>query len=340
MSSYWKNVSIKKISEESGYGTATVDRVLNNRSGVSKKTKDKILKILNNLQNGNQNDNKKNILICCQSGPSYNKTLEETLDRVNSKNKNKFNLIKNFIAAKDFKPYKFIKVLNNTEKFDAVIIVSQEDQNINNEITKIINEDKPVVTLTTDLPNSNRTCYIGSNQSNAGSAAAQIIGKNIRKKIGSILMVMSMPYRCQQERELGFRKVLRSEFPNLKIKESVFNLDTSEESYKYVKKYIKENGAPLGIYNIAGGNLGVAKAINEMNLKEDIIFIGHELNKNSRNLLENNKMDFVIGHDVELEIEMAFDKITNYDKEIENKTFYHSDILIYNRYNCLNKKVF
>jgi len=340
MASYWKNISIKKISEESGYGTATVDRVLNNRAGVSKKTKDKILKILNNLQNGNQNNNKKNILVCSQSGPSYNKTLEETLDNVNSKNKNKFNLIKNFIAAKDFKPYKFIKVLNNTEKFDAVIIVSQEDQNINNEITKIINEDKPVVTLTTDLPNSNRTFYIGSNQSNAGSAAAHIIGKNIRKKIGSILMVMSMPYRCQQERELGFRKVLRSEFPNLKIKESVFNLDTSEESYKYVKKYIKENGAPLGIYNIAGGNLGVAKAINEMDLKEDIIFIGHELNKNSRNLLENNKMDFVIGHDVELEIEMAFDKITNYDKEIENKTFYHSDILIYNRYNCLNKKVF
>jgi len=340
MASYWKNISIKKISEESGYGTATVDRVLNNRAGVSKKTKDKILKILNNLQNGNQNNNKKNILVCSQSGPSYNKTLEETLDNVNSKNKNKFNLIKNFIAAKDFTPHKFVKVLKDTEKFDAVIIVSQEDQNINNEITKIINEDKPVVTLTTDLPNSNRTCYIGSNQSNAGSAAAQIIGKNIRKKIGSILMVMSMPYRCQQERELGFRKVLRSEFPNLKIKESVFNLDTSEESYKYVKKYIKENGAPLGIYNIAGGNLGVAKAINEMDLKEDIIFIGHELNKNSRNLLENNKMDFVIGHDVELEIEMAFDKITNYDKEIENKNFYYSDILIYNRYNCLNKKVF
>ena len=340
MASYWKNISIKKISEESGYGTATVDRVLNNRAGVSKKTKDKILKILNNLQNGNQNNIKKNILVCSQSGPSYNKTLEATLDNVNSKNKNKFNLIKNFIAAKDFTPHKFVKVLKDTEKFDAVIIVSQEDQNINNEIIKIINEDKPVVTLTTDLPNSNRTCYIGSNQANAGSAAAQIIGKNIRKKIGSILMVMSMPYRCQQERELGFRKVLRLEFPNLKIKESVFNLDTSEESYKYVKKYIKENGAPLGIYNIAGGNLGVAKAINEMDLKEDIIFIGHELNKNSRNLLENNKMDFVIGHDVELEIEMAFNKITNYYKEIENKIFYHSDILIYNRYNCLNKKVY
>ena len=339
MKNHWKNVSIKKISDESGYGTATVDRVLNNRKGVSKKTKDKILKILNNLQNGNNTNQTKNILICCQSGPSYNKTLEQSLDKINNEIY-KFNLIKYFIPAKEFKPSQFVKILKETSKFDAVIIVSQEDQNINNELSKIASEGKPVITLTTDFPNSSRSVYIGNNQSNAGSTAANIIGKNVGKRSGSILMVMSMPYRCQQERELGFRKILRSEFPNLIIKESIFNLDTSEESYKYVKKYIKENGVPLGIYNIAGGNLGVAKAISEMDLQQDIIFVGHELNKNSRNLLENNTMDFVIGHDVELEIENAFDKIVNFNSEVENKTFYYSDILIFNKYNCMNKIVF
>ena len=51
-------------------------------------------------------------------------------------------------------------------------------------------------------------------------------------------------------------------------------------------------------------------------------------------------MDFVIGHDVELEIETAFKKIVNFDEQIENKTFFYSDVLIYNRYNCLDKKVF
>ena len=86
--------------------------------------------------------------------------------------------------------------------------------------------------------------------------------------------------------------------------------------------------------------MGVAKAISEMDLQQDIIFVGHELNKNSRNLLENNKMDFVIGHDVELEIESAFEKIMNFNSEVENKTFYYSDILIFNKYNCMNKKVF
>ena len=106
------------------------------------------------------------------------------------------------------------------------------------------------------------------------------------------------------------------------------------------KKYIKENGPPLGIYNIAGGNLGVSKAISEMNVKDHIVFVGHELNKNSRNLLENNKMDFVIGHDVELEIKVAFDKILDFEKNPGNQNSFFSDILIFNRYNCMDKKVY
>ena len=336
----WKNISIKKIAEQSGYGTATVDRVLNNRQGVSKKSKDEILKILNNLQKGIIKEHTKNILICCESGPSYNKTLEHTIDHVNSGEEYQFNLSKILIAAKDFKVEKFIKILNHSEKFDALIIVCQENQIIDNSISQITNQGKPVITLTTDLPNSNRTCYVGCDQSSAGSTAAHLIGKHLRKKNGSILMVMSMPYRCQQERELGFRKVLRLKYPNLKIQESIFTLDTSEESYKNVKQYIKENGAPLGIYNIAGGNLGVARALEELNFKEQVIFIGHELNKNSRYLLENDKMDYVISHDVELEIKVAFEKIKNNLNDFKDKNAYFSDVIIYNKYNCLNKNVF
>ena len=32
--------------------------------------------------------------------------------------------------------------------------------------------------------------------------------------------------------------------------------------------------------------------------------------------------------------------VMNFNSEVENKTFYYSDILIFNKYNCMNKKVF
>ena len=77
-----------------------------------------------------------------------------------------------------------------------------------------------------------------------------------------------------------------------------------------------------------------------MDVKDHIVFVGHELNKNSRDLLENNKMDFVISHDVELEIKVAFDKILDFEKNSDNQNSFFSDILIFNKYNCMDKKVY
>ena len=59
MVSNWKNISIKKIAKASGFGTATVDRVLNKRDGVSEKSKKAIYLTLENLydfmdQDGNE----------------------------------------------------------------------------------------------------------------------------------------------------------------------------------------------------------------------------------------------------------------------------------------------
>ena len=340
MVSNWKSISIKKIAQESGFGTATVDRVLNKRSGVSEKSKIAIYSTLENLIKNPIQKKIKNILVCCESGTSYNKTLETVINKKNNELNRNFEITPLFISPKDFNKSLFAKfIIENSADHDALIIIAQEDNAINLAIEKFTMQNKPVVTLTSDLPNSTRTAYVGSEQSNAGSTAAYLIGSHLNNKKGSVLMVMSMPYRCQQERELGFRKVLRSEYPNIRIQESVYSLDTSEESYKRVKKYIIENGPPLAIYNIAGGNLGIAKAIKEYKCQYDIIFVGHELNKNSKQLLQSNAMNYVIGHDVGYEVEQTFNIISNYYNKIPTKNII-TDVKIYTKYNCLNKKVY
>jgi LacI family transcriptional regulator len=340
MVSAWKNISIKKIAKESGFGTATVDRVLNNRLGVSEKSKKIINVTLEKLLLNPKEYESKKILVCCESGPSYNKTLENEIIKKNIEHNLNFFFTSYFIPAKEFTTSTFSKlILDHSSTHDGLIIVAQEDTLINQAVQKFTFENKPVVTLTTDLPNSNRTAYVGSEQSNAGSTAAYLIGSQVKKQRGSVLMVMSMPYRCQQERELGFRKVLRSEFPNIKIKESVYSSDTSEESYKHVKNYIRDNGPPLAIYNISGGNLGIAEAIKENHFNNQVIFVGHELNINSKNLLETNQMHYVIGHDVGYEVEQSFNIINNYYKnEYINNII--TDVKIYTKYNCLNKAVY
>ena len=335
MKDNWKNISIKKIAEVARVGTATVDRVLHNRKGVNEKTKKRILSILSDISDLKNNSIKK-IVLCCESGPSYNNTLKYHVEMITKRRNNNIIIDPYFIPAKKFKPSYFEKIiLNKFNESDGLIIVSQEDTNIERAIQKYSELKKPVITLTSDLPNSNRTAYVGCDQSAAGSTVAKLTVNSLNKKKGKILMVMSMPYQCQQERELGFKKILRTNFPKIIINESVYSLDTSEESYKHVKRYIKNNGPPLGIYNISGGNIGVAEAIKDTSYKNEVIFIGHELNKNSKKLLDSEEMSFVIGHDVKLEVEKCFSLINDFynDKPINN---YKSSILIYTKYNCLD----
>ena len=335
----WKQTSIKNIAKIAGVGTASVDRVLHNRQGVSKNTKTKVLNAYDEILSNKQDSPLRKIVVCCESGSSFNNTLKKNIE--NFINTKKINIILEpyYISAKNFKTKIFEKIIyDKIEDTDGLIIVSQEDFKIERAIQKYVESKKPVITLTTDLPNSNRTAYVGCDQSAAGATAAKLISDSSDSKKGKILMVMSMPYRCQQERELGFKKILRSNFPELTIKESIYSLDTSEESYKHVKQYIKKNGPPTGIYSIAGGNLGVAEAIKDTGYKNQIIFIGHELNKNSKQLLDTEEMSYVIGHDINLEVEKSFSIIEDFYNEVPINNF-QTNTFIYTKYNCIEYKL-
>ncbi len=109
----------------------------------------------------------------------------------------------------------------------------------------------PVIRLTTDLQGKGRQAFIGSDPTSDRSTAAYLM----RQVIG-----------VREERELGFRRVLRSEFPKLSVDERVNSDDDSEFVYRNVVRYIEDHGAPAGVLNVAGGNIGISKAINEFGL--------------------------------------------------------------------------
>jgi LacI family transcriptional regulator len=151
---------------------------------------------------------------------------------------------------------------------------------------------------------------------------------------GKILLVYSAPYRAQEEREMGFRRVLRSEFPKLTVDERVNSNDDTEYVYQNVVRYIEEHGEPAGIYNVAGGNVGIGKAIQQFDLAGKSVFIGHELNLNSRQLLETGIMNFAIGHDVLSEVEVAAHHVVTLLEKRTPTIIPLSRVRIYTKYSC------
>jgi LacI family transcriptional regulator len=333
----WRNPTIAEIARESRVGTATVDRVLNGRGNVREVTREKVLAALSRLKlkpATPQPDSIKRIAFLTESGASFNATLEATVQQYCSGHPG---VICPFvaIASSQLDPIKFANLIERTaEEADALVIVAREDLIINRAVRNVVARKVPIICLTTDLPSSGRTAYVGSDQASAGSTAAYLMGQMAGDRGGKILLVYSAPYRAQEERELGFRRVLRSSFTHLEIHDRVNSNDDSEHAYRNVMKYIEENGPPVGIYNTVGGNSGIGKALNEHGLVGKVLFIGHELNANSRYLLETGVMNFAIGHDVAAEVEATVRCVTSLLDKSPAVDVPVSRVRIYTKYSC------
>src|SRR5262249_45149522 len=129
-----------------------------------------------------------------------------------------------------------------------------------------------------------------------------------------------------------FRRVLRSEFPDLCVEERVTSNDESECSYQCIQRYVEEHGAPMGIYNVAAENIGIARALRDAALEDKVIFIGHELNANSRMLLESGRMDLVVGHDLDREVAQSFEVIAAYLSRTPLPSLAQTQVRIYTKY--------
>lgn len=333
----WRGPTIAEIAQECRVGTATVDRVLNGRSNVREVTRLKVLAALERLRLPETlafNTSTKRVTFLSESGVSYNQTLKAAVAEYSSTHPDcTCQFISMTSAGVD--PIKFANLIERTaENCDGLIIVAREDIIINRAIRNVTARKVPVICLTTDLPNSGRATYIGSDQTGAGSTAAYLMGQIAGQREGKILLVYSSPYRAQEERELGFRRVLRRNFSQLDIDDRVNSSDESEHSYRNVMTYLQDHGTPVGIYNTVGGNIGIGKALQEHNLVGKVIFIGHELNSNSRHLLEAGIMNFAIGHDVLAEVESAARTMMAL---LEKKPFTippQSLVRVYTKYNC------
>jgi LacI family transcriptional regulator len=330
----WKGPTVQDIAALAKVGPATVDRVLNNRGGVRDKTRARVLAALEKLSSeSKEREVPLRILLVCDSGETFNAAMASAAAEAN-RTLAGIEIDGVFVSTSEVEPASFARQIEQRgEGMDGVVIIAREHPAINRAIRKLRTIGIPVICLTTDLPSSRRSVYVGNDQYAAGSVAALLIGNALPRERNNILIVMSVPFRCQQEREMGFRRVLRSDFPYLKIEERVISDDRPETTCEQLTRYFEANGHPAAIYNVAGANRGVAKALEMAGKAHETVFVGHELTNHSRNLLEAGIMDYVISHDFVSELGAAARWIKDNLNGLTAEPA-HSQILVHTRYNC------
>ena len=333
----WRGPTIAEIAKASRVGTATVDRVLNGRDSVRESTRKKVMAALAQLGGRVETRGdapRRRIAFVCDSGVSFNRTLQTTVEAL-GKARTDLEWTFDAVTTNEVEPIKFAQLLERAaESAEGLVVVAREDLTINRALRALAGRRTPIVCLTTDLPNCGRIAYVGSDQVSAGATAAYLMGKAVGDRSGKILLVYSAPYRGQEEREVGFRRVLRAEFAHLEVDERVNSADNSDFVYENVRRYVAEHGAPAGLYNVAAGNIGIGRALEAEGLSGKVIFIGHELNANSRTLLESGVMHFAIGHDVYREVGLAIDCLRAQLEKRPLPSISPASARVYTKYNC------
>jgi LacI family transcriptional regulator len=246
------------------------------------------------------------LTLLVESGQSFNKAAQSAAEHCQRHDRS-LRITTECVVPHTVDPSVFskrIKLL--AEDSDGLILVAREHPAINNAVRDVIRKGTPVICLTSDLPSSGRTAYVGSDQFASGATAGWLCGQFLPQNVAQkVLLVSSVPFRCQLDREQGFRQVLRSEFPSLTIDEKVNSDESPDITYDAIRRHIAKNGPPAAIYNVSGANLGIGRALQDENLVGKTRFLGHELNANSRKLLEDGIMDLTIGHDFDQEMSIA-----------------------------------
>jgi len=289
-------VTISDLAKQAGVSTATVDRVVNQRNGVRPETREQVLTVADRL------------------GYPVSIYPPITLDFLLPGSTNTYlNLLAQSLQAQDDLPFKARIRVHRMERFsdpnavckkllslrtdsDGIGMIVMDHPKVREAIRELNAAEIPLLMLVSDIPDTNRIGYIGVDSRAAGRLAGLLLGKFMKstRRCKIALFAGSLSYRDHSEREFGFRQVLADEFPELTIVQLQENFDDWKRSYATTMRLLRIHRDLGGIYNIGGGNRGIAQALEEAGQAGKIVFIGHELTDHTRRFLLDGTMDAVI----------------------------------------------
>lgn len=152
----------------------------------------------------------------------------------------------------------------------------------------------PVITFDSDSPKSKRFTYIGTQNYQAGAAAARYIGQKLGGK-GEVVAATSMGQTNIKERTQGFEETIKKEFPNIKVDQAIDAGNDQVTAANNVSNTLKKN-ADLN-YIFCGNQhsvVGSQKALQEANMAGKVKIVGFDTDKTTLDAIKSGEVDATI----------------------------------------------
>lgn len=296
---------MKDIARAAGVSVSTVDRVLNQRGAVKPATRDAILEIANRMGYVADTPSGLKPLQLKAIIPGGTNAFLNQLSRGLALAAEPFSPRYNLTVARveNFEAAELCRELDASADMDAVAAIALDHPLVRESIRQLDKRGVPVITLVSDVANCGRRAYIGVDNRAAGRAAAHLLCLFMRQRsVGKVLLFRGSPsYRGHEERENGFRAKLSEEMPDLELVVAPETRDDIEETFSVASELLSTHPDTCGIYNVAGGNRGIAGALDQCENAHQISFIAHELTEYSRALILNRTVDALLDQNHQVE---------------------------------------
>jgi len=144
----------------------------------------------------------------------------------------------------------------------------------------------PVVTTNSDIPDSGRLAYVGSDYFKSGCTAAGLMNlvTGGAAKVGTVIGNPSID--CHTERAAGFQKQIQSMYPGIRIVGEAINNDDDTESFFVTSTLLQKHPEIDALFLAGAGVVGACRAVEELGLQERIKIICYDLPVSTRELME------------------------------------------------------
>lgn len=314
---------IKEIALQAGLSTATVDRVINNRSHVSPQTRRRVAGALAELEG-------QELQLAARGRRMFIDFVIEAPSRFSREIRQAAQDVLPSISAAVCRPRFSMQEIMSEEEMVAnlariakrgsqgVCIKARDLPSIRTAINQLTDAGIPVVTLVTDISASQRAAYVGLDNQSAGRTAAYLVAQTLPKRAGIVLTTKSQDsFLGEEEREKAFTQTLGQACPNLIIVDASGGSGVPGETARAIEGVLNDLQGLVAVYSMGGGNRAILDVLKENRLTAQV-YIAHDLDRENRSLLEEARIQYVLHHDLRADIRNVYKSILQHHRLVSN----------------------
>lgn len=299
------------IARLAGVGTATVERVLNERGGVRPETVEKVIAAARALDYPKRlPEAHRGLLrievILVRPETTFFARLSQAYERIAATLDSSVAVYRSFLDEHD--PATIAQRIAAPTMRRAGLILAVPDHGlVRTAIAKVTESGLPVIQIVTRAGDTD-TDFVGIDNYAAGRSAAMFLSRMQAGQGSVIAFCHSQIYQVHRDRIRGFSDYF-AENPRAGLRYvcTLFGHDQARRSADLLRMALKIWPDLVGLYNAGGANASLFSILKDHPRKPRVFFIGHELTERSADALREGVMSVVLDQMPETQARRSMD---------------------------------